>query len=77
MMRVTIAAEALHCGLSEDKTKDLFRNQRDFDEQETIKNIRYIWDNNYRGVGCEKLRDLCGSFVCDYCKDCSFSKEVV
>jgi len=72
-MRVAIAAEALHCGLSEEETIDLFGNQDDFDEQTTFKNIQYIWNNNYRRYGCEKLQDQCSSLVQEYCEQCSFS----
>jgi hypothetical protein len=73
MMRVAIAAEALRCGLSEEQTIGLFRSQDDFDEQETIKNIRFIWDNQYKRFGCEKLQDVCGSIVKGYCEKCPLS----
>jgi hypothetical protein len=76
-MRVAIAAEALHCGLSEEETIDLFRNQDDFDEQTTSRNIRYIWNNNYRRYGCEKLQDQCSSFVKEYCEQCPLSRGEV
>jgi hypothetical protein len=76
-MRVAIAAEALHCGLSEEEAIDFFRNQDDFDEQTTIKNILYIWNNNYRRYGCEKLQDHCSSFVKEYCEQCPLSRGEV
>jgi hypothetical protein len=68
--RVAIAAEARHCGLSEEKAIDLFRRQDDFDEQTTRTNIRYVWERNYRRYGCGKLQDECGSFVKEYCAVC-------
>jgi hypothetical protein len=72
MMRVAIAAEALRCGLSEEQAIDLFRCQEDFEEQETIKNIRFIWDNQYKRFGCEKLQDVCGSIVKGCCEKCPY-----
>jgi hypothetical protein len=72
-MRVAIVAEALHCGLSEEETARLFANQNDFDEQVTLKNVRYIWERNYKKYGCEKLQDQCGSFVKGYCDKCPLS----
>jgi len=76
-MRVAIAAEARHCGMSEKEAIDFFRNQEDFEEQTTIKNIQYIWNNNYRRYGCEKLQDQCSSFVKEYCEQCSLSNGEV
>ncbi len=74
-MRVAIAAEALNCGLSEEQAIDLFRNQTDFDEQETSRNIRYFWNRNYKRYRCEKLKEQCSSFVMEYCKQCLLSSE--
>lgn len=72
-MRVAIAAEALRCGLSEEQAIDLFRSQDDFDEHTTLRNIQYIWENDYRRYSCETLQDKSGSFVKESCRQCPFS----
>ncbi len=69
-MRLAIAAEAYHCGLSEKENVDLFRDQADFDEEITTQNIRYIWSNEYRKFKCETLREDCRSIVSEYCENC-------
>jgi hypothetical protein len=69
-MRVAIAAEALRCGLNQEQAIDIFRNQKDFDEQTTLGHIHYIWNNNYKRYSCDKLQEQCGSFVKGYCEKC-------
>jgi DNA primase large subunit len=69
-MRVAIAAEARHCGMSLEDTMDLFKVQHDFELLTTIKNINYIWDSEYKRYRCDKLQDQCGSFVKEYCDQC-------
>lgn len=72
-MRVAIAAEAIRCGLNEEEAAHLFKNQNDFDEQYTLRQIRFIQEKNYKSYSCDKLQDQCGSFVKGYCEECPLS----
>lgn len=72
--RVAIAAEAIAEGYSEESIVDMFRNQKDFSEAYTLRQVRGLKEGGYNPFRCSTLQERCGNFI--DCHRCGAKKEI-
>ena len=69
-MRLAIAIKAGMMGLDAEFAANMFKDQRDFDFEYSLKKIKETWGYGYKPYSCETLRDKCCEIVKPYCGNC-------
>jgi hypothetical protein len=69
-MRLAIAIKAGMMGLDAEFAANMFKDQRDFDFEYSLKKIKETWEYGYKPYSCETLRDKCSEIVKPYCGNC-------